>query len=355
MTQLSGGDDFDKVIVSFLLEQIKSDIVNGANVDTGNLLGKQGASMQEAAASDNHGDGSDLKGKRKVFANSVLKAIRGGKDHMVLNRLHDAAVIAKCTLSNEQSTKIFLPALLGPAYNLETTLTRKRFNHLSKDLLTRILKPLREVAIMSGINLPGESGQLGILEGAFSEDEYEEEGDGDVSSVGDGAYSIETGEYSKSALKKLQAAGRKGAREKRKRKGSTTKEVRRLQKSLGDSSLSIFPGGQQLDSVVLVGGATRIPAIQNLVKTITGADIRSHHGHPGLINPDEAVSLGAAVLAGILDGEIQGMAVLSAWQAEIYRAFGELTAKDFEETEEETEEEKEAKKRPALFKRLRKE
>ena len=42
-----------------------------------------------------------------------------------------------------------------------------------------------------------------------------------------------------------------------------------------------------------------------------------------MVNPDEAVSLGAAVLAGILDGDITNMSVMSAWQAAMYRAFYE--------------------------------
>ena len=87
------------------------------------------------------------------------------------------------------------------------------------------------------------------------------------------------------------------------------------------------------------------------------------------INPDEAVAMGAAVLAGILDGDIQGMSVMSAWQAEMYRAFGELTAKDFEEgASNDTDEEREGeasdhstkdnnakpRARKSLFRRLRK-
>ena len=119
------------------------------------------------------------------------------------------------------------------------------------------------------------------------------------------------------------------ARAEKRRKGTTTKELRRLQKTLGDSSLSIFPGGQVLDGVVMVGGATRIPAVQQLVKVTTGADIKRVR-----VNPDEAVSLGAAILAGILDGDVTGMTVMSAWQAEMYRALGNLRLSDFEEQEE---------------------
>ena len=61
---------------------------------------------------------------------------------------------------------------------------------------------------------------------------------------------------------------------------------------------------QALDDVILVGGSTRIPAVQRLVKIITGIDPRR------TVNPDEAVSLGAAVMAGILDGDVTDMQVI---------------------------------------------
>ena len=49
---------------------------------------------------------------------------------------------------------------------------------------------------------------------------------------------------------------------------------------------------QALDDVILVGGSTRIPAVQRLVKIITGVDPRR------TVNPDEAVSLGAIKFTG---------------------------------------------------------
>ena len=49
------------------------------------------------------------------------------------------------------------------------------------------------------------------------------------------------------------------------------KELRRLQKSAGGDGLALFPGGQTLDEVLLVGGATRMPAVAKLVRALTGA------------------------------------------------------------------------------------
>ena len=76
-------------------------------------------------------------------------------------------------------------------------------------------------------------------------------------------------------------------------------------------------GGQKLNEVILVGGSTRIPAVQRLMYAMTGVVPRQ------TINPDEAVSLGAAVMAGIIDGDVQGMQVMSAWQAAIVRTIFE--------------------------------
>ena len=60
----------------------------------------------------------------------------------------------------------------------------------------------------------------------------------------------------------------------------------------------------EIDEVVLVGGSTRIPAVQALVKRITGKD-------PNMtVNPDEVVAVGAAVQAGVLAGEVKDMLLL---------------------------------------------
>jgi len=60
-----------------------------------------------------------------------------------------------------------------------------------------------------------------------------------------------------------------------------------------------------LDAVVLVGGATRMPMIQNLVRELTGGK-EPHKG----VNPDEVVSIGAAIQAGVLSGEMRDVLLL---------------------------------------------
>jgi molecular chaperone DnaK len=59
-----------------------------------------------------------------------------------------------------------------------------------------------------------------------------------------------------------------------------------------------------IDEVILVGGSTRIPAVQTLVKKLFGKD--PHKG----VNPDEVVALGAAVQGGVLSGDVQDLVLL---------------------------------------------
>ena len=59
-----------------------------------------------------------------------------------------------------------------------------------------------------------------------------------------------------------------------------------------------------IDHVVMVGGSTRIPAIQELVQSLTGKE--PHKG----VNPDEVVAIGAAVQAGVLKGEVKDVLLL---------------------------------------------
>jgi molecular chaperone DnaK len=60
----------------------------------------------------------------------------------------------------------------------------------------------------------------------------------------------------------------------------------------------------QIEHVILVGGSTRMPAIQDLVQSMTGKE--AHKG----VNPDEVVAIGAAVQAGVLKGEVKDVLLL---------------------------------------------
>jgi molecular chaperone DnaK len=73
-----------------------------------------------------------------------------------------------------------------------------------------------------------------------------------------------------------------------------------VRQAMSDAGLS----SGQVDQVILVGGSTRIPAVQEKVKEITGKE--PHRG----INPDEVVAIGAAIQAGVLAGEVKDVLLL---------------------------------------------
>ena len=73
-----------------------------------------------------------------------------------------------------------------------------------------------------------------------------------------------------------------------------------VRQALSDSGLKI----EQINKVLLVGGSSRIPAVQDAVKGLTGKD--PFKG----INPDECVAIGAAIQAGVLGGEVEGLLLL---------------------------------------------
>ncbi len=73
-----------------------------------------------------------------------------------------------------------------------------------------------------------------------------------------------------------------------------------VEQAIKDAGLS----KNEIDEVVLVGGSTRIPAVQALVKDYTGKDPNQ------TVNPDEVVAVGAAVQAGVLAGEVKDIVLL---------------------------------------------
>ena len=73
-----------------------------------------------------------------------------------------------------------------------------------------------------------------------------------------------------------------------------------MKKALADAGLTY----NQIDKIILVGGSTRIPAVQDTVKRITGKE--PFKG----INPDECVAIGAAIQGGVLGGEVKDVLLL---------------------------------------------
>ena len=165
-----GGDDFDKRIIDWLADGFKSE------------------------------NGIDLT-----------------KDNMAMQRLKEAAEKAKIELSGVTSANINLPFITADASgpkHLDMTLTRAKFNDLTKDLVDATMGPVKQ--------------------------------------------------------------------------------------ALSDSGLSI----SDITKVLMVGGSSRIPAVQEAVKSFIGKD--PFKG----INPDECVAIGAALQAGVLGGEVKGLLLL---------------------------------------------
>jgi len=76
---------------------------------------------------------------------------------------------------------------------------------------------------------------------------------------------------------------------------------RPFEQAIKDAGISV----SEIDDIVMVGGSTRMPAVQELVKTLTGGK-EPHKG----VNPDEVVAAGAALQAGVLTGDVKDILLL---------------------------------------------
>ncbi len=74
-----------------------------------------------------------------------------------------------------------------------------------------------------------------------------------------------------------------------------------FQQAVKDAGIKV----SDIDHVILVGGSTRMPAVTELVKELTGGK-EPHKG----VNPDEVVAVGAALQAGVLKGEVKDVLLL---------------------------------------------
>ena len=173
-----------------------------------------------STSGDSHLGGDDWDNALGKYILGEIKSQYGldlTNDKMAMQRIKEEAEKAKISLSSQLQVTISLPFLAmtnnGPV-NFETTLTRAKFQDLTKDLLRRTEDPVR--------------------------------------------------------------------------------------KALADAKLN----ASQLDEVLLIGGSTRMPAVVDLVKQLTGKQ-------PNMsINPDEAVSVGAAIQGGVLSGDKKDILLL---------------------------------------------
>ncbi len=173
-----------------------------------------------ATSGDSHLGGDDWDNALGKYLINDIKAKEGvdlSNDKMALQRIKEESEKAKIALSSQLQVTISLPFLAmgknGPI-NYETTLTRAKFEDLTRDLLRRTEEPVR--------------------------------------------------------------------------------------RALADAKLS----ASQIDEVLLIGGSTRMPAVVELVKKLTGKDPNRS------VNPDEAVSVGAAIQGGVIKGDKKDVLLL---------------------------------------------
>jgi molecular chaperone DnaK (HSP70) len=344
-----GGDDFNEVIMDWLLSQIASRYGSAVKTTMTNDVAAMSSLLAEAERMK-----VELSSKRQVTTNISLDT---------------------GSVEQEKVHHVDLQSSI---------LTRDQFERLCSPLCTRMLQPLREAALLAGVNLPGETcvpgvDDLSLYKGADSEDDNEEyerfhEDNDDESDVFEDSSTVKAysqpqmdrrsggmsradrlAEYSIDDLKhwSLQAKTNKGKVRNRMRKQqkAQTKSLYQEKKRLGSmpafstaavagtsSKLSVFPGGQRIHRVILAGGASRMPLIGKFLKTLLGEDVLtsssskqagagSGGGSEGLkryVHPDECVCAGAAVMCGVLDGKITDMNVVNSWQASIYRALAQM-------------------------------
>lgn len=173
-----------------------------------------------STAGDNHLGGDDWDNAVAAYIHKEIKAqynVDLTGDKMVCQRLKEEAEKAKISLSSQLQTVISLPFLaMGPTgpINFEMTLTRAKFEELTRDLLRRTEEPVR--------------------------------------------------------------------------------------RALNDAHID----ASKLDQVILIGGSTRMPAVLDIVKRLTGKQ-------PNIsVNPDEAVSVGAAIQGGVIRGDKKDVLLL---------------------------------------------
>lgn len=222
-------------------------------------------------------------------------------------------------------------------------LSRARMEDLCLDEFLALLRPVREVALLARAMLPGDANPEAVMQAIEAEeridqangqqafDDFFDEIKGESTSREEDEIDADTllklKEFDVKDRKKAQQRGRKKARElatssrkfrKEKRKADENSKFTALAASGRQDNVKIRDGitGRPISQVVLVGGATRMPAIGRLLAAMTGVVPQK------TVNPDEAVALGCAVQVGILDGDqaLGGFQVLNPFQAAMMRA-----------------------------------
>ena len=196
-------------------------------------------------------------------------------------------------------------------------ISRKDMERICAKEFQDLIRPIREVAIMAGALLPGDT-RPSIAESAIKMDLdakqfYDDDDDDDNND--DKAGDDETVVVDIRSAKKMQQNGRKKARQVAKQERKYREESRKVQDRLPDEKVRADGiSGRPISRIVLVGGATRMPTIGRIISSLTGVVPQR------TVDPDEAVALGCAVHVGVLDGDEEAGVVLNPMKAALLRA-----------------------------------
>jgi heat shock 70kDa protein 1/2/6/8 len=196
----------------------------------------------------------------------------------ILSNLKAIAEAAKIKLSTDEKVVIRMPVGGG----IEAVLTRQMFEGMTADLFRRARLPLDQACWQAGVD-------LGTAVREF---------DDAVKSVKKGGKGGSGNRAGAGAAADLAATGAPEIRPKRR---------------------------MPVTEVLLVGGATRMPAVRRFVRNMTGIEPRDN-----AVDPDLAVALGAAVQAGIYEGQLSDLMVMDVWQASLMRAYAQQVAAEQE-------------------------
>jgi len=277
-----GGDDWDDRVAALLLEGA------GVAVPRGVLPRLSG----RGAGGGMYGDDGDEGG----WSGDRLPQGHPLRDARFRAGLRAAAEAARVGLTTRDKVVAAVPVPGRPGPPIRVMLTRARVEAACADLYRRMRAPLDQCAWQAGIDL-GSS----LLEGeaiAGGGVRRDVRGAGRGPGGGEGL-----------------AGGMSGPLKREEQK-------RRSKKERG------FRGGEgrrrAVSQVLLIGGATRMPAVARFVETMTGVAPlpwgNDAEGRKGAPDPDLAVALGACVQAGRLGGELEDVEVFEPWRAALLRA-----------------------------------
>jgi molecular chaperone DnaK (HSP70) len=320
--------------------------LGGGTYDVSILLVEKGLTEIVCTSGNSQLGGSNFDAK---IAKRLSKLLDGcGRSKESSDVMVRAAEAIRIYLSNNRSVKLELPlrddgwiALENPtrvilsnaddgfeagtqnSTHLFYEMTRRDMEKLCLAELQLLLRPIREVSIMAGALLPGDARPSIVetsleLDGAFSEEEAfykDDDPNGDLDAASTAAIENASQEMDFKAAKKQQQKGRQKARQTAKKERKYLEETKKVNDLQPDTRVrGDGISGRPISRLVLVGGATRMPAIGRLLTALTGCPPAKS------VDPDEAVALGCAVHVGVLDGKEEMGTVLNPMQAALLRA-----------------------------------